>query len=55
MVMYLATNLGRSPKAVSKACGPEKHCNHLDIHKTPAPLAVAGFIKILQQGGEDGI
>lgn len=55
MVMYLATNLGHSPKAVRKACGPKKHCSHLDIHKTPAPPAIADFIKIPQQGEEDGI
>lgn len=51
--MYLATNLGHSPKAVRKACGPKKHCSHLDIHKTPVPPAIAGFIKIPQQREED--
>lgn len=44
--MYLATNLGHSPKAVRKAGCPKKHCSHLDIHKTPVPLAIARFIKI---------
>lgn len=53
--MYLATNLGHSPKAVRKACGPKKHCSHLDIHKAPVPLAIAGFIKIPQQREEKGI
>lgn len=49
MVMYLATNLGHSPKAVRKSCGPRKHCSHLDTHKTPLPLANAAFIGISQQ------
>lgn len=53
MVMYLATNLGHSPKAVRRAGGPEKHCSHLDIHKTSVPAAIGGFIKILQQGEEE--
>lgn len=53
--MYLATNLGHSPKAVRKAHGPKKHCSHLDIHKTPVPPAIADFIKIPQQGEENGI
>lgn len=52
--MYLATNLGHSPKAVRKARGPKKHCSHLDIHKTPVPPAIAGFIKIPQQRGKEG-
>ncbi len=54
--MYLPTNLGHSPKAVRKACGPKTHCSHLDIHKTSVPPAIAGFIKIPQQrrGGDIG-
>ena len=53
--MYLATNLGHSPKAVRKARGRKKHCSHLDIHKTPVPAAIAGFIKIPQQREEEGM
>lgn len=49
MVMYLATNLWRSPKAVRKASGPKKHCSHLDIHKPPCLWPSGGFIKILLQ------
>lgn len=33
MVIYLATNQGCSPKAVSEAHSPERRCSHLDIHK----------------------
>lgn len=47
--MYLATNLWRSPKAVRKACGPMKHCSHLDIHKPLRLWPSGGFIKIQQQ------
>jgi len=53
--MYLATNLGHSPKAVRKACGPRKHCSHLDIHKTSMPVAITGFIRIPQQREENGV
>lgn len=44
--MYLATNLGHSPKAVRRGGSPKKHYSHLDIHKTSEPLAIACFIKI---------
>lgn len=59
MVIYLATNQGCSPKAVSEAHSPERRCSHLDIHKEkkwerkggkkkpPTPRAVGGFIWIL--------
>lgn len=55
MVMYLATNLGHSPKAVGRGGSPKKHYSHLDIHKTPEPLAIAGFIKIPWQREEEEI
>lgn len=60
MVIYLATNQGRSPKAVSEAHSPEKRCSHLDIHKEKkggerekkplTPPAIGAFIWILRRG-----
>lgn len=53
MVMYLATNLGHSTKAVRRGSSPKKHYSHLDIYKTPAPPAIASFIKIPWQREEE--
>ncbi|MEQ2262379.1 hypothetical protein XENORESO_009035 [Xenotaenia resolanae] len=55
MVMYLATNLGHSPKAVRRAGSSKKHYSHLDIHKTSVPPAIACFIKIPLRREEEEI
>lgn len=46
MVIYLATNQGRSPKAVSEAHSPEKRCSHLDIHKEKKTLNASGHRRL---------